>query len=123
MTDETNLEQMAMALYVYAAELVKEGKSRQQIIDNLMERGVSRQSAETIMTRLNESRNNVTRRSAIYHLVFGIALIVLSTLPLLGIIVPQADTIGTGLAIIIMAIGVVITGRGTLKWVASLRAT
>ena len=123
MTEESNLENMAMALYVYAAQLVKEGKTRQQIIDNLMERGVSRESAETIMTRLNESRNNVTRRSAYYYLGFGIVLIILSLLPLFGIVVQQVDGIGTAIAILLMAIGVVILIRGVLKYIASMQAT
>lgn len=123
MTDDSNLEEMAMALYVYSAQLVKEGKTREQIIKNLMARGVSRQSAETIMTRLNESRNNVTRRSAIPYLGFGLLLTILSALPLFGIIMPQVEGIGTGIAILLMAIGVVIFGRGFLKLIASTRAT
>lgn len=115
MNDDNNLEKVAMALYVYAAQLVKEGKTKDQIINTLMQRGVSRTSAETIMTRLNESRDNVTRRSGYVNLVFGAIVIMLSLFPLFGVVVPQANAIGTVLAILVMAIGIVIVGRGMLK--------
>ncbi len=115
MNDDTKLEKVAMALYVYAAQLVKEGKTHDQIIDILVQRGINPESAETIMTRLNQSRDNVTRRSGYINLVFGAIVIVLSLFPLFGVIVPQSDPIGIVIAILMMAVGIVIAGRGALK--------
>jgi len=110
-----NLEQVAMALYVYAAQLIKEGKSSEQVIEILKERGLTQEAAETIMTRLNESRDNVTKRGGYVQILFGAFVTVLGALPLFGVLVEQAEGLSTIIAILVMAIGIVIIGRGVLK--------
>ncbi|MGJ3239303.1 MAG: hypothetical protein ACFE0Q_11400 [Anaerolineae bacterium] len=108
-------ENLAMAFYVYAAQLIKEGKSRQQVIDTLMERGISHENAETIVTRLNQSRDNVTRRSGYRHLAFGSAIILLSLLPLFGVFVEPVTGFSAIVAIIVLASGVLIAWRGVMR--------
>lgn len=113
--NQTDLEKMAMALYYYAAELIKEGKSKKEIIDILIERGVSRESAETIMSRLNESRDNVTRRSGYLSIAFGTIIAVISLLPLYGIFVEKVEGFSVIIAFILLFAGFLIAGRGLLK--------
>lgn len=110
-----NLEQVAMALYVYAAQLIKEGKSPEEVIAILQERGLTQTSAETIMTRLNQSRDNVTRRGGYVQIFFGGLVAVLGSLPLFGLLVEQSEGLSTIIAILVMAIGIVIIGRGVLR--------
>lgn len=110
-----DLEKMAMALYIYAAELIKEGKSQQEIIDILIQRGVSRESAETIMSRLDESRDNVTRRSGYLSIVFGAIIVMISLFPLFGVIVDKVEGFSVIIAFLLMFAGIVIAGRGLLK--------
>lgn len=116
MSDNRNdLENVAMALYVYAAQLIKEGKSHQEIIDILMQRGLSRESAETIMMRLNESRDNVTRRSGYITIVFGAIVVMTSLFPLFGVVVERVEGFSMMIAFLLMAVGIVIIGRGLTK--------
>ena len=116
MSDNRNdLENMAMALYVYAAELIKEGKSHKEIIDILIQRGISRDAAETIMTRLNQSRDNVTRRSGYITIVFGAIVIMMSLFPLFGVVLERVEGFSIIIAFLVMAVGIVIIGRGLAK--------
>lgn len=113
--NRSDLENAALALYYYAAELVKEGKSSKEVVDILIQRGITRESAETIMQRLNVSRDNIARRSGYRSIVFGVIIIGMMLLPLLGIFLPQATGISIIILIVVMAVGVVIAGRGIMQ--------
>ena len=113
--NRSDLENAALALYYYAAELVKEGKSSEEVVNILVQRGLTRESAETIMQRLNVSRDNIARRSGYRSIVFGAIIIVLMLLPLFGIFVPKATGVSVMALIIVMAAGIVIVGRGLMQ--------
>ncbi|GAB5493281.1 MAG: hypothetical protein Phog2KO_34960 [Phototrophicaceae bacterium] len=113
--NRSDLENAALALYYYAAELVKEGKTSDEVVAILVERGVSQESAETIMTRLNISRDNVARRSGYRSIGFGMFIIILMLLPLFGIFLPTATGASVIILILVMAVGFVIVGRGVMQ--------
>lgn len=113
--NRSDLENAALALYYYAAELVKEGKTSKEVIDILVQRGITRESAETIMQRLNVSRDNVARRSGYRSIAFGLIMVVLMLMPLFGIFLPEATGVSVIALIIVMAVGIVIAGRGLMQ--------
>lgn len=113
--NRTDLENAALALYYYAAELIKEGKSEKEVISTLIDRGVTRETAETMLERLNVSRANVARRSGYRNALFGGALVILTVLPLFGIFVEQPVGFSQILTILLLAVGVVMLGRGLMQ--------
>lgn len=111
----SDLEHAALALYYYAAELIKEGKSDEEVITTLMNRGLNRQTAETILKRLNASRDNVARRSGYRNALVGGSLSVLALLALFGIGMAPAVGLSQILLILVLAVGVILFGRGLMQ--------
>lgn len=56
------MEKAALALYVYAARLIKEGKSYAEVEQELTRLGVQAETAQRMLQRIDSSRGNVTRR-------------------------------------------------------------
>lgn len=118
MTDnnpQADLKNAALALYYYAAERIKEGKSRAAVIDDLIAKGVSRETAETMLDKLDESRANVARQSGYRNTAFGIAIVGMLALPLFGVFVPQVTGILQIVVLLLMAIGVYFLIRGIMQ--------
>lgn len=113
--ERSDMETAALALYYYAAELMKEGKTREQIIFTLVERGVSRDAAETILQRLDASVENVQRRRGYRELVFGLVISIFALMPLFGIFVERVQGISLFVTLIVLTAGLVIIGRGLMQ--------
>lgn len=112
---EADLKNAALALYYYAAERIKEGNSREAVIDDLMKKGVGRDTAESMLDKLNTSRDNVTRRYGYRNALFGSAVMLLFGLPLLGIAVPQVTGIMQLIVILLVAVGMFFLVRGIMQ--------
>ncbi|MEL6309521.1 MAG: hypothetical protein AAFV98_19930 [Chloroflexota bacterium] len=112
---DTDMKNAALALYYYAAERIKEGKSRAAVIDDLMQKGIGREIAENMLDKLDESRTNVTRQYGYRNAVFGGVMLVLFGLPLLGIFVPQVTGIVQFIVILLVAVGVFFLARGIMQ--------
>ncbi len=72
---------LALALYYRVAELVKAGKTRDQIIYEMGLQGVKRDTVEKMLARLADSQRSVQRQQGWRHVVLGGAV----TLAALGL--------------------------------------
>jgi len=64
-------QDLALALYYRVAELVKDGKTRDQIIYEMGLKGVRRDTVERMLERLAQSQRSVQRQRGWRHLVLG----------------------------------------------------
>lgn len=64
-------QDLALALYYRVAELVKAGKTREQIIYEMGRQGVKRDTVEKMLARLAESQRSVQRQQGWRHIVLG----------------------------------------------------
>jgi len=60
-TERTPMETAALAIYYHVAQMIKEGKTEQEILNILEEQGIKPETAHKMLAKLNESRSNVTR--------------------------------------------------------------
>jgi hypothetical protein len=109
------MEEAALALYYHAAQLIKQGKSREAIITELMSKGINRETAEKMLAKLDVSRANVARKSGYRNLGLGTIVIVLSVIPLFGLTGTQAQGWQFAAAILLLAIGILQAGRGIMQ--------
>lgn len=110
-----SMENMAMALYVHAAQLIKAGKSRKEIKKQLMAQGINAETAETVLTRLAESQANVARKAGYRNLAAGIFIIVMSALLLTGVITVASGVLGSVVAAGLLLAGIYFAGRGVMQ--------
>ena len=96
--NEKAMEQLAMALYYSAATMMKDGKSHEEIVQWLIQKGVKPDTAERMMVKLQQSRVNVTRRSGQRKVVAGILLCGIGLILTTGIVFPDITEIGRLLA-------------------------
>ncbi|MGB1286516.1 MAG: hypothetical protein ACPG7F_08290 [Aggregatilineales bacterium] len=68
------MEHLALALYYNAAEMMKEGKSSEEIVGWLIEKGVKPDTAHQMMEKLGVSRINVIRRYGRRNLIAGMLI-------------------------------------------------
>lgn len=117
MTDQERspLEEAALAFYFHAATMIKEGKSRKDILKDLTSKGVSQETAESMLEKLEQSRVNVAKRSGYRNAFIGIVLIIFMILPLFGIGISQATGVTFALALVFLACGVFALGRGIMQ--------
>ena len=113
--DRTPMENAALALYYHAAQMIKAGKAREEIITDLIGKGINRETAENMLDKLNQSRGNVARQSGYRNAALGAAVSILAALPILGILVPQVTGTAFGVAVLLLGIGLVILVRGVLQ--------
>jgi hypothetical protein len=109
------MEKAALALYYYAAELIKQGMPREDIVNALIAKGINRETAERMLAKLDVSRANVARRAGYRNLFLGGIAVLLSILPLFGIAGPPAEGFSFWVAIAVLAIGLIQAGRGILQ--------
>ncbi len=76
------MQDLALALYYRVAELVKAGKTREQIIAQMGLQGVRKETVEMMLDRLAASRRNVEKRRGRLSIAVG-GLITLLALGLL----------------------------------------
>lgn len=62
---------LALALYYHVAELVKAGKTRDQIIYEMGLQGVKRDTVEKMLARLADSQRSVQRQQGWRHVALG----------------------------------------------------
>jgi|GEM_PF-3332551 len=70
-------EQAAEALYLYAAEMMRQGRTDQEVRNSLMKMGLSRENAAFIVNRLDKvrtlsRRRSTGRRAIMYALIGGV---------------------------------------------------
>lgn len=110
--DDPNLsgmEQVAYALYYHAAEMIKAGKSREEIVEALVQKGVKQQTARNMLDKLGDARVLVARRAGRRNVALGLIIAVLGLSLVLGAFGPAL----TGVSLII-AWAAVIFGSGWL---------
>lgn len=71
-------QDLALAVYYHVAELLKSGRSHEQIITELGLQGVKRETVETMIQRLGVSQLAYDRRRATSNLLVGLALTLLA---------------------------------------------
>jgi hypothetical protein len=109
------MEKAALALYYHAAELIKQGMAREDIIKALMAKGINRETAEKMLAKLDVSRANVTRRAGYRNFGLGGFVVMLSILPLFGLTGVQAEGWQFWAAIILLGVGLIQAGRGIMQ--------
>jgi hypothetical protein len=113
--NSSSMEQVALAFYFHAATMIKEGKSRKEILKDLTSKGVSLETAENMLDKIELSRANVARRSGYRNAFIGTVLIGLMLIPLLGIGILQVTGAMFFVAIIILSCGIFAFGRGIMQ--------
>lgn len=111
----TSMENAAMALYIHAARLIKEGKSRKEIKKQLKSQGVSDEVADIVLRRIAESQANVARRAGYRNLLLGGLMIVLALALLVGVVSDPATGAAAGALLLLLAAGVFAMGRGLMQ--------
>jgi hypothetical protein len=109
--DKQSLEKAALALYYYAAQQLKAGKSDGDIHQDLMSKGVSAERATQMLARLRQSSQRMARQAGYRHMGVGAINLVLGFSLLLGGI----GGIVSILAWTAMGIGFAFFARGMLK--------
>lgn len=113
--DRSAMENAALALYYHAAQMIKDGKSNEDILEDLISKGVSRETAATMLEKLNQSRANVAKQSGYRNAAIGMVLVVLASLPVFGIGIAQASGVPLGIAFLLMGCGIYALGRGIMQ--------
>lgn len=113
--DSSPMETAALALYYHAAQMIKAGQSRDDIITELISKGINRDTAENMLVKLNQSRTNVTRQTGYRNAFIGAVLIVLMLLPIFGIFVPKVVGTSLTIALAIIGCGIFALGRGLMQ--------
>ena len=113
--DPTSMESAALALYYHAARMIKEGKSRDEIIRELTRQGISEEAAKTMLIKLDQSRANVARRSGYRNIAAGTILLVMGGAPVFGIGIAQATDNAFVFVIFVLTIGLIFFGRGFMQ--------
>lgn len=110
------MEDVALALYYHVARRIKEGKSHELIVEELVEQGISAETAQNMLRKLDQSRSNVAQRNGYRNAGVGVVLIPLMIFLIggFGIIEPVAG-LRLGLVVIMLAGGVFLLGRGLLQ--------
>jgi hypothetical protein len=114
--ERSPMESAALAVYYHAAQLIKEGRSRDEIIRQLMKQGLSYDTAMTVLDKLATSQVNVARRSGKRNIMTGSTIVFFAMLSLLGIGVKQITGIALIPVLIILLAGLYVLGRGILQW-------
>ncbi len=110
--ERTPLETAALAVYYHAAQLLQDGESHAEIEAKLVQQGISKQQAQTILRRLEQSRRSVARRRGWRNIFTGGVLVGLLLLPLFGIGVPAVSGGQLLFALLLLLCGLYILGRG-----------
>lgn len=111
--DRSQMEQVALAFYFHAATMIKAGKSRKEILKDLTSKGVSLETAQTMLDKLDQSRANVARRNGYRNAFIGGVLIALMMMPILGLIEVTGATFFV--AIILLSCGIFAFLRGIMQ--------
>jgi hypothetical protein len=109
------METAALALYYHAAQLIKAGKSHKDIIEELVSKGVNRDTAENMLTKLNQSRSNVARKQGYRNVLIGVVISIVTIPPVFGLFVPQFYGIAFGTAVFVWIFGLFLLIRGILQ--------
>lgn len=109
------MESAALAVYFHAAEMIKAGRSRDEIIQQLMKQGLSYDTAVTVLDKLAQSQVNVARRSGKRNILTGGTIVVFTVLAMLGIGVEQITGLALIPVILILIGGLFVLGRGLLQ--------
>jgi hypothetical protein len=78
------LKDAALALYYHVAQLIKSGKTHQEIEALLVAQGVKPETAQMMLAKLDASRLNVTRRMGRRNMFIGGAIAFLGGVLIVG---------------------------------------
>jgi len=113
--NRTPMEDAALALYYHAAQLIKEGRSQDAIVRELVKRGVSSETARKMLAKLEQSQVNVAQRSGYRNVLIGTTLMLLMLIPLFGIGVDPVAGTYLSITILFLGGGLFALGRGILQ--------
>jgi hypothetical protein len=68
---EPSADESVQAIYNYAAGLMQENKSHNQIVDRLVEQGLERDTAHTIVSELEDARSEGLREAGKKNMLYG----------------------------------------------------
>lgn len=122
--DRSPMEQAALALYFHAAQMIKEGKTREQIERHLIhDKGVSPKTAKIMLDKLNDSRANVARKLGWRNAVTGAFVVAASLLIIFGVLSGERATgVSLAVCIVLLMIGGWFVLRGTMQITGMYRA-
>ncbi|MCS6834832.1 MAG: hypothetical protein NZ750_02300 [Anaerolineae bacterium] len=112
---QERLEKTALALYYHAAQMHKAGKSDEDIIADLGSKGVQATTAQRMLERLRQSRQNVARKGGQRLMLMGALNLLLGLGLLLGVFGPLANPVVLALAWIAVGLGFGMFARGMVQ--------
>jgi hypothetical protein len=77
-------EDVARAVYGYAAGLMRQGKSNWQVEDALVAKGLSKDAAVTIVNNLSKIRTSATRQAALKQMAIGAVICIIGLVVTFG---------------------------------------
>ena len=113
--EQERLEKAALALYYHAAQMHKAGRSDEDIIADLGSKGVQAATAQRMLDRLRQSRQNVARKGGQRLMLMGAFNLLLGLGLLLGMFGPLANTAVLALAWIAVGLGFGMFVRGMVQ--------
>ena len=118
------MENAALALYYHAAQMIKEGKTREQIERHLIhDKGVSPKTAKIMLDKLNESRVNVARQLGWRNAATGVFVIAAALIILFGVFSGERATgLLLGICILLLLGGGFLGVRGGMQIAGFYRA-
>lgn len=87
------LEEAALGIYMHVAHRIKEGYTEQAIKEELITQGIKPHTADAMLAKLNQSRDNVTRQYgnrnrtiAIAIMIAGVLLVLFGSDPIVWVV-------------------------------------
>ena len=71
MSNEPTDEEVVQAVYEHAASMMMDGKSRRQIEEDLMDKGLDQESASVVVTNLKEMKKEAEAGQGTGNMIFG----------------------------------------------------
>lgn len=109
------MESAVLGLYVHAAQRIKEGATYDEIEEELMQMGMKRETAQTLLQRLDESRDNVTRRKGYRNAFIGAVTTAAALSLAFGVFGPITNVAVQVMTFVILLCGVYALVRGVMQ--------
>lgn len=119
---ERDVKDAALAVYYHAAQLLKAGRSPQEVEALLVEQGIKPETARKMLTKLGTAQIKVARRMGGRNVAFGAALMLLGLLLVTGVTSGRpAEGLSAILGWLSVVIGAAWCARGawqyTRRWI------
>lgn len=113
--ERSPMEDAVLGLYVHAAQRIKDGATYAEIEQELIEMGLKPETAKTLLARLDESRENVTRRNGYRNAFIGGVVTVIALSLSFGVFGAVNDVAVQVMLFVILLCGVYALVRGTMQ--------